>query len=736
MGDIDSEGHSANGGALRFGAWSLFAFVVAATALVFIALVTAPMANRTAGGFLGAETVAVYALIAGLFAIQWTLLRGSRFFESTDDEATFDRHARVALFLLFLAAVVVFNASFRGAHHPGLVPGHDQPQYYAYLHSWVFDQDLTFENEYRAIPGAWAFMQQAHPERPDFNVAPIGAPLLWLPFYLAGHGVVLGMNHWQDASWPADGIAAPYAVAAVFGSIAVAFAGLLLTHASLRTRIGPRSSFGAVLLIAVGTPLVFYVIDHPLMSHAPSFFAGALALYCWTRIPERSSKTAYAALGGSIGLAMLVRPSHAVLLVLPVTSAVASLLRSEPSERRTKALGVGLAAFLSILTAMLVFGLQLAVWYARNGFESPPGSPMEWTSPSIVQVLFSAQNGLFAWHPITYAGFLGLPLVWRKSREWCIGLAAVLVLTTYCNAAIASWWGGESFGMRRFTGVLPFMAPGVAMLGGAVYRLVQRKPVVLIGATAALLLAWNASLIAASRQGPVWLSHPKTFDRVWQGVATRVHETVGNPFSMPANLWFAWRHGATPGQYDFLSGERREEFFGVPVLGPDGKVDLDAVQPVQGLELKYFLGRGWNATEAAFNQHGGRWCAHAQVATLLVPAKDGQAYRLELTVEPPKNFDAPQAIRVYWNDRPVASDLEISYGRLSAVAMDVPAAATVDGVNTVRIELRDRRSFIPRPTGGQSPGAGLTVRTWEPRTETLYLQGVKLIPVASEPAAN
>jgi len=132
-------------------------------------------------------------------------------------------------------------------------------------------------------------------------------------------------------------------------------------------------------------------------------------------------------------------------------------------------------------------------------------------------------------------------------------------------------------------------------------------------------------------------------------------------------------------------------------------------------------------TEAAFTQHG--WRAHSPEATLLIPAESGQSYSLELIAQPPTSFERPQAIRVFWNDVLVAKDFELPVRDRSTVAIDIPSSATRDGLNTVRLEMRDQRTFITRPTGDQKPGAGLTVNTWKPQTETLYLQGVKLVPV-------
>ena len=49
-----------------------------------------------------------------------------------------------------------------------------------------------------------------------------------------------------------------------------------------------------------------------------------------------------------------------------------------------------------------------------------------------------------------------------------------------------------------------------------------------------------------------------------------MHGWFGNPFSYPANLMYALRHGVSPGDYDRLSTDR---FIGDP-LQPYGRVDV------------------------------------------------------------------------------------------------------------------------------------------------------------------
>lgn len=728
---------------LRFVAMMFQAIVAAAFFLLFVAMLSAPMAIEVYGGLLGANAVYVYCIIAGVFAAAWAWLRNSPMYalstgrDRPSEEESHDRNARIVFFLLFLACAWAFNTSFRGEWHYGLAPGHDQPQYYAYLHSWVFDQDLDFENELKAIPGVWDVMANAHPERPEHNVAPIGSPILWMPFYLTALGTIHGVNAVLDVDWPTDGFSAPYAIACVFGSMTLALIGLLLTHAALRRYFSHRASFFAVLLMAVGSPLMWYVVDQPLMSHAPSFFAGALVFFLWAGWRDTASFLRYGLIGAAIGLAMLVRPSHAALILLPLIDWGIQTARTAKGElEKDGSKGelppfarAGIQLGLTIGLALVVFSPQLFTWYLRYGFDQPEGSPMQWTSPNMISVLFSAQHGLFAWHPVIYAGFLGVPLLWRKSRALCVSTAIVLLMYTYFNGAIESWWGGGSFGMRRFVGTLAFTAPGIAAVGCVVVAFVRKRPTVLIWATAALLIVWNATLTIGMRQGYISFYQPKTFEEVWQGAASIIHDRIGSPTTYPASLIFAARHGVTPGRYDLLSGFRQEAFLGItpPNANPD-TFDIADLKPLRGIAIKNFLGHGWYDTLADSRRKAGAWAAHSRRPTLLLPLRKGWSYTMELSVITPVHLGGPQLVKFYLNGIEISDVVELPQLEETGLRIDLPENATRDGVNTFMFDLAHQQPFTDRNEREVWPGTGLPFDTWNEYMETIYLKNIKIVP--------
>jgi len=662
--------------------------------LLFASILVAPVHESALGGVVGVDGVWMYSLALLFFTAQhtWIHAAGLRFSTFAATPAT--RWARFAFLCMLLIGVNAFVMSARGMSHWGVVSGHDEPQYYAYLHSWFFDHDVNFENELKRIPGAWELMSTAHPERPEYNVAPIGTPIVWMPVYAAAHGVILVLNA-LGVALPADGISTPYAFACAFASSLCVWLGMLMVHASLRRWFSERTAFFATVLLWVASPIIWYQTDQPWMSHAASFFTAALFFWLWARSIDSRSLKEWIALGAALGLAMLVRPTHAVLLLI----LFADVLRVVPTRRHLMRAVSGLA--LAIVATGLVYSLQLAIWYARydwgeQGINTPPGSPMAWTRPAIMEVLFSAHHGLFAWHPVLLSGFAGLLIIFRKSRYTAISLAVLLAAYVYSNAAIDAWHAGGSFGMRRFVGVLPFMAPGVAALGAWLVTTLRKHYLVPVTGAIALIFLYNVLLVVQLRSGWTPFGRPTSFQQVWAASTTIFHDTFGNPFSYPANLLFAYDHQVSPSQYDVMGGV---------LFSPD----ID----VQGPALRPFLGTGWQTDYAYAYRLKGSFAAQAQHNELLLYMHAGHAYDIKIHLSSPTQMTESQEARFSLNGHDLGKGVLEPNAKTEATLF-VPGEISREGLNILSIDFASVLPVYRTGSRGEGGGHGLELPTRKP----------------------
>jgi hypothetical protein len=399
------------------------------------------------------------------------------------------------------------------------IRGADEIEYFAYLHSAVFDHDLDFENEYAhfyaqdptGLAGFKAtFLEIREPltGRP-INFAPLGTALLWAPAYLLAHGGVV-VARALGASVAADGFSRPYVTAVCYASWAYGMAGLLLLHRAL-VRLGgfaePAAAW-ATASVLWGTPLLYYVTLGPGFSHAVSLFVIALLLWLTLRYRGEELTLARAALlGATGGLAALVREQDGLFLAVP---ALVIALDGRRDRRASSALvrlvTVGAAA-------VIVFLPQLLAYRAINGGFGPShlvARKMSFAGPHVLSVLFDPAHGLFVWAPLLLLAAAGLVFAVVRARRGDpvpLALALGLLLQIWINGSVESWTQAGAFGSRRFVGATPLLAWGLAALLAAALPRLDRRAV----AVGLLTFAWwNVSLMVQfglklmDRQGLEW----------------------------------------------------------------------------------------------------------------------------------------------------------------------------------------------------------------------------------------
>lgn len=381
--------------------------------------------------------------------------------------------ARALLIVVFLVSLPAVTTRIYAS---------DEAEAFAWLHSWFFDRDVDFQNEYQHFYDSGqvktpsfheTFLERTNEAGRRLNFAPIGCALLWAPFYGAGHLAAMATGA------PADGYSHPYVAAIAYGSAIYGFLGLLLAQ-SIAARLVGRG-LGATLAVWFGTPLAFYMYVAPPMMHACSAFAVSLFIWIWLRVRERWDLRGLIALGAAGALMAMVREQDVLFVVAPALDYARWALKSGTPRSTIVYAGTSRWAYLGIAAAgalafALVYSPQLLAYNALNGHPGPTSyvtRKMTWTAPHGLQVLFSPEHGFFAWTPLALLAMAGL--VWlalgriaspvRDSR-WIGALLLVMVaLQVYVNGAVESWTVAGSFGQRRFVALTPLLVIGLSALG-------------------------------------------------------------------------------------------------------------------------------------------------------------------------------------------------------------------------------------------------------------------------------
>jgi hypothetical protein len=402
----------------------------------------------------------------------------------------------VALFVVTLGVTLRVHSTF--LHADGMF-------YFVQLRSLYFDHDVDFRDEANRFPWISASYGKTLPDGRLANPFPLGAPMLWSPFYAIADGAcrAQGLGTCQGYTYP-------YIRAVIVGTVFWTVLGCGLTVSAIR-RMGGRQRTAAlsVSALALASPLVFYVLQNADYSHGCSFFAASLVLYTVVRARDTPTAAAFFAAGIAVGLAFLVRWQDAVLglmpLALALTGGPATTVRGRAV--RVAALSTG---------ALLAACPQFVFWNALYG--RPLTIPQAGDFLSLAHIeafrfFFSTWNGVLLWHPILLVAFAGLFLSGilsgprhdsRTLRRVCL---AVIVLELLVSMMVVDWWSGGAFGQRRLVSVLPILALGLSQVTEAALRR-SRTLALALAAVVSLLIAWNMLTLTRYYQGRLPFNPP------------------------------------------------------------------------------------------------------------------------------------------------------------------------------------------------------------------------------------
>jgi hypothetical protein len=379
-------------------------------------------------------------------------------------------------------------------------------------------------------------------------------------------------------------------------------------------------AFLATILLFGATPLFWYMVYEPSMTHAPAFGVVALlatAAGAW--VPHAMTSRRAAILGTLAAHAFLIRPQDSMFLILPVAlaltgpGAIGDRVRHGLHLWRLAALAALPWVLLQLIHAWVLYRANDFAFFGPQGYLNPLRS--RW-----LDTLFSSWHGFLSWTPVAYVAVLGTVGYLRRNRAWAIAALVLLVLIAWVNGSTADWAGGWSFGGRRFTSVLVMLAPGLAL----VIDMLRRRPVVAIVPLVVVALWWNYLLMVQFTTGMLPKDEPVSFGRmVRQQAELHTRSPYLYPFAFPANVWFAWRTGLPADRYDVLVGEP---------LRPRLDLVFDA-------RVERFLLEGWDAPGG--DDWGSCWWIGGTPATVALPLDLPADRDVDVEVRARTRFEEP-----------------------------------------------------------------------------------------------
>ncbi|HEY5907804.1 MAG TPA: hypothetical protein VIZ31_07150, partial [Vicinamibacteria bacterium] len=434
-----------------------------------------------------------------------------------------------------------------------------------------------------------------------------------------------------------------------------------------------------VAAAGLGSPVVYYTFVAPGMAHGLAFGLAAVLLFALDLAWEaraRAALHAWLAVGGLLGLLVLVRTQAVVLALVVLPVALLAWRRGQVALKTLVAAG---------LLAGLVFTPQMFAWKAIFGsfVTVPQGSRyLDGSSPHLSDVLFSANHGLFPHSPVLALGIVGLLLAVRQHGVFASGALAAFVALAWTNGSVADWdWeGGDAFGARRFDVAVPLCAVGLGALAAWSVDLARRRPLLLPAFGLGLLALWNLGFVAIFRSGRYPEAAP--FDRVARDQALLVRRIAAGLLGSVSGT------RGRAAAYRYFSGEY---FFGA--LGSAG----GALRLASADDRT--LGPGFSAPSWREDGPAFRWAAYPEACLTLPLRGDRSLGAIGVLARAPRKA-LPQTVTVVLNGVDQGSaDLGAQW---TALRFALAADALHAGEN--QLCLRFARG---RPSGDHRPAAAV-----------------------------
>lgn len=401
----------------------------------------------------------------------------------------------LAVVLLLAAFLLLRMFNTHRYSNPERVIANDVVSYYAYLPAAFIEHDLTLSFTDREHTGT--YWPETLADGGKVIKTSMGVAMMYCPFFLAAHGLapVLG--------YAADGFSVPYAFALQLAGLFYAVLGLLLLRRVLRRHFADWVTALTLLIVGLCTNLYWYSLYEAPMSHAFSFCLFALFAWLTELWHERPTVWRSVAMGLTLGLISLIRPTNALVGVYFLLYGLQT--KDDVGEKWSLLVGSWWKLLLMAAGALLVWVPQMAYWHANTGqwlfYSYGDSERFFFGDPKVVEGLFSFRKGWLVYTPVMLFALTGLVPLFRRHRGHFWAVTLFLVLNLYVVFSWWCWWYGGSCGLRALIESYALLAlPLAAWIEwvGSRKGVLRMVLLVLLAATAGLSAFHNVRYIYGS----------------------------------------------------------------------------------------------------------------------------------------------------------------------------------------------------------------------------------------------
>lgn len=325
--------------------------------------------------------------------------------------------------------------------------------YYSYLPALFIHGDMSMKtlmqeraDKYNAeVPTNWNGLN-IQEDGKFLDKYTMGEAVLMAPFFIPAHFLSIIFKQ------PLSGFSLFYQAAMAFSGLFYMITGLFILKKILEKYFKNKTIYITLTVLTFGTNLFHYATYDSIFSHAYSFFLFALFLYLlpiWFKNIKSIKYSIF--LGILVGLITLVRPTNVTFPIIFIL--FLSLNLKQIKERLVLFWENKKSLVIAVITSIIVSLPQLLYWKSITGkwfVFSYQGEYFDFLRPQILNVLFSAEKGLFFWCPVLIFGIVGIFLLKDKLKQWVLPSVVFFIVNLL---VISSWWAwayGGGFGHRAF----------------------------------------------------------------------------------------------------------------------------------------------------------------------------------------------------------------------------------------------------------------------------------------------
>jgi hypothetical protein len=323
--------------------------------------------------------------------------------------------------------------------------------YYLYLPAWFIHHDIGLKDfswvqqvldVYRPTIG---FYQAYVGPAGDYVMKyTMGIAILYAPFFFIGHLAAGLLGYAQD------GFSLPYEIAISLGGLVYAIIGLWFLRKALLRYLPDTIVALAMAVIVLGTNYFQLVAYDGAMSHNYLFMLYAVMIWQTIRWHEHPSWWRSAWLGLLLGLIILIRPTEAISVVIPLLWGVydrRTLTERWSAIRRhfPKVMLAGLCLFLVGFMQFLYWKIHAGQWLYYS-YESEEHLSLR--APNIMKVLFSFKKGWLIYAPLMTFALAGFIPLFKRNKGVFVPVFLFFILNLYLISGWSTWWFGGSLGQR------------------------------------------------------------------------------------------------------------------------------------------------------------------------------------------------------------------------------------------------------------------------------------------------